>query len=305
MHETVLLKEAVKALITKPSGTYIDATFGRGGHSKEILKELSPEGSLLAVDRDPEAILYAMKLAAVDSRLKVYKGLFSELSLMIGSTSRDEVDGVLLDLGVSSPQLDSSDRGFSFLKNGPLDMRMDNSSGMRASEWLARADQAEIEQVLRDFGEERYSRRIAKAIVMSRDLSPINTTTELSKIISEAHPNWEKKKHPATRSFQAIRIKINSELKELSKLLESVLDLLVVGGRLVVISFHSLEDRLVKRFMRDMSRGISVPKEIPIEDSYVNRRMKLLSGAIKPCESETKINPRARSAIMRVAEKIN
>ncbi len=305
MHETVLLNEAVRALITKPSGSYIDGTFGRGGHSKAILKKLSPDGSLLAVDRDPEAIICARKIAEEDSRLKVYKGLFSELSTKTEAASQVEVDGILLDLGVSSPQLDRSDRGFSFTENGPLDMRMDNSEGMSAAEWLADADETEIERVLRDYGEERFARRISKAIVEARDLSPINTTGELSKIISDAHPSWEKKKHPATRSFQAIRIKINSELKELSKLLDSVLDLLVIGGRLVVISFHSLEDRLVKRFMRDMSRGVSIPKEIPIEDTFVNRRMKLLGRPIKPSKSETETNPRARSAIMRVAEKIN
>ena len=193
MHETVLLNEAVGALITKPSGSYIDGTFGRGGHSKAILKKLSPEGNLLAVDRDPEAIICARKIAEEDSRLKVYKGLFSELSLKTEATSQVEVDGILLDLGVSSPQLDSSDRGFSFTKNGPLDMRMDNSEGMSAAEWLADAGETEIERVLRDYGEERFARRISKAIVEARDLSPINTTRELSKIISDAHPVWEKR----------------------------------------------------------------------------------------------------------------
>ena len=213
-------------------------------------------------------------------------------------------DGILFDLGTCSTQLDDSYRGFSFQSDGPLDMRMDNSSGTTAAAWLASAEQSEIEHVLRNYGEERYAKRISKAIVKARTLFPINTTTQLSKIICNANPSWESNKHPATRSFQAIRIKINSELNELSTLLDAVLELLVVGGRLVIISFHSLEDRLVKRFMRDMSRGIKLPREIPLEDALLNRRMKLLGGAIKPSKQESEFNPRARSAVMRVAEKI-
>jgi 16S rRNA (cytosine1402-N4)-methyltransferase len=217
----------------------------------------------------------------------------------------DAVDGILLDLGVSSPQLDEGDRGFSFMQDGPLDMRMDTSRGETAAQWLSYADLQDIAGVLKEYGEERFARRIATAIVAAREESPIETTARLARIVSEAHPRWEKHKHPATRSFQAIRIKVNRELEDLEAFLSVALDLLRVGGRLVVISFHSLEDRLVKRYMRDMARGDSLPRGVPVTESALNRRMRLIGKAVRASDDEVAGNVRARSAVMRVAEKIS
>jgi 16S rRNA (cytosine1402-N4)-methyltransferase len=217
----------------------------------------------------------------------------------------DAVDGILLDLGVSSPQLDDGDRGFSFMRDGPLDMRMDTSRGETAAQWLSRADLQDIAAVLKEYGEERFARRIASAIVAARTVSPIETTSQLARLVSEAHPRWEKHKHPATRSFQAIRIKVNRELEDLQAFLSVALDMLRVGGRLVVISFHSLEDRLVKRYMRDMARGDSLPRGVPVTDSQLNRRMRLVGRSVKASAEEVASNVRARSAVMRIAEKIN
>lgn len=305
MHQTVMLREAVDALVTTPSGIYVDGTFGRGGHSRELLQRLDGEGRLLGVDKDPAAAIEGAKLAASDPRFSFFHGSFAQLPEQLQAMGVAAVDGILLDLGVSSPQLDDSERGFSFQHDGPLDMRMDTSRGETAAEWLARADQQDIARVLKDYGEERFARRIAGAIVDARAEAPITTTGRLAKIVSEANPKWEKHKHPATRAFQAVRIKVNRELDDLVDLLAVALDLLRVEGRLVVISFHSLEDRLVKRYMRDMARGDAIPASVPIRDSALNRRMRLLGKAVRAGADEVAANPRARSAIMRVAEKIS
>ncbi|MDO8861388.1 16S rRNA (cytosine(1402)-N(4))-methyltransferase RsmH [Haliea sp. E1-2-M8] len=305
MHQTVLLREAVDALVTTTAGTYVDGTFGRGGHSRALLQRLSEQGRLLGVDKDPAAAAAAAQLAAEDPRFTFFHGSFALLPEQLRQQGIGAVDGILLDLGVSSPQLDDSARGFSFLHDGPLDMRMDTSRGETAAEWLARAGAAEIAAVLKEYGEERFAKRIAGAIVEARAEAPITTTGRLAKIVSEANPRWEKHKNPATRSFQGIRIYINRELDDLVELLAQALTLLQVGGRLVVISFHSLEDRLVKRYMRDMARGDAVPAGVPVLDSALNRRMRLLGKALRASAEEVAANPRARSAIMRVAEKIN
>lgn len=303
-HETVLLREAVDALITQAEGTYIDGTFGRGGHSREILKCLSPSGRLIGIDKDPEAIAVGQKLTTEDERFSIVQGSFANLSQLMAQQGIENVTGVLLDLGVSSPQLDESERGFSFLRDGPLDMRMDPTSGQSASEWLAVAAEAEIARVLKEFGEERFAKRLARAVVDARAEQAIVSTLQLAKIISEAHPAWEKGRHPATKTFQAIRIFINNELGDLESFLDGVLDSLSVGGRLAVISFHSLEDRMVKRFIKRHVRGDDLPSNIPIRDDQLNRRMRQLGKAVKANRQEVENNVRSRSAIMRVAEKI-
>lgn len=287
-----------------PSGLYVDGTFGRGGHSRAILARLDSDGRLLGVDKDPQACEAANTLAAEDQRFTFYHGSFAELPDRLQRMGIDAVDGILLDLGVSSPQLDEARRGFSFMHDGPLDMRMDTSAGETAAEWLAHAEVDAIAAVLREYGEERFARRIAAAIVAARDEQPLTTTGQLARVVSEANPRWEKHKHPATRTFQAIRIKVNRELDDLRDLLDAALDLLRIGGRLVVISFHSLEDRMVKRYMRDMARGQQLPPGVPVTDSQLNRRMRLVGKAVKASVEEVGDNQRARSAVMRVAEKI-
>jgi 16S rRNA (cytosine1402-N4)-methyltransferase len=305
MHQTVLLHEAVDALVTLPDGFYVDGTFGRGGHSRYLLQNLNRSGRVLGVDKDQEAQAAAHELAESESRFQFFHGSFAELPQQLRGMGVDAVDGILLDLGVSSPQLDDGDRGFSFMRDGPLDMRMDTSCGETAAQWLSRADLQDIAGVLKEYGEERFARRIASAIVAARAVSPIETTSQLARLVSEAHPRWEKHKHPATRSFQAIRIKVNRELEDLQAFLSVALDMLRVGGRLVVISFHSLEDRLVKRYMRDMARGDSLPRGVPVTDSQLNRRMRLVGRSVKASAEEVAGNVRARSAVMRIAEKIN
>ncbi len=305
MHQTVLLREAVQALVTNPGGFYVDGTFGRGGHSEYLLERLDENGRLLGVDKDVEARLVARRLEMSEPRFEFFHGSFALLPHQLRRMGIDAVDGILLDLGVSSPQLDEAERGFSFLQDGPLDMRMDTSRGQTAAEWLSSAPQQDIATVLKEYGEERFSRRIAAAIVAAREEQPIVSTGRLAELVSEANPKWERHKHPATRSFQAIRIKVNRELEDLQDLLAGSLDLLRVGGRLVVISFHSLEDRLVKRYMRDMARGDEIPVGVPVTDSALNRRMKLVGKAVKASSEEVAANVRSRSAIMRVAEKIN
>jgi 16S rRNA (cytosine1402-N4)-methyltransferase len=304
-HQTVLLQEAVDALVTTPSGFYVDGTFGRGGHSRYLLECLDDDGRLLGVDKDPLACAAAEELAAREPRFEFYHGSFAELPHQLRGMGVDAVDGILLDLGMSSPQLDNGERGFSFLHDGPLDMRMDTSRGETAAQWLSHAVERDIADVLKEYGEERFARRIAAAIVAAREESPIATTGRLARVVSEANPKWERHKHPATRSFQAIRIEVNRELEDLQDLLAGALDMLRIGGRLVVISFHSLEDRMVKRYMRDMARGEKFPAGLPIPDSALNRRMKLIGKAIKAGTGEVAANVRARSAIMRVAEKIS
>ncbi|MHA7816721.1 MAG: 16S rRNA (cytosine(1402)-N(4))-methyltransferase RsmH [Pseudohaliea sp.] len=304
MHETVLLREAVEALVTARDGVYVDGTFGRGGHSRAILERLGPAGRLLAVDKDPAAAAAAGELAAADGRFSFFHGSFAALPAVLAARGAAGVDGILLDLGVSSPQLDEPGRGFSFREDGPLDMRMDTTRGATAAEWLAGAPEAEIARVLKELGEERFARRIAGAIVRARAEAPIETTGRLAQIVSEANPRWEKHKHPATRSFQAIRIWINGELEDLRALLDSALALLRVGGRLVIISFHSLEDRMVKRFMRELARGESLPRGVPVRDSDQPRPLRIVGKAVRASEAEVAANPRARSAIMRTAERV-
>jgi 16S rRNA (cytosine1402-N4)-methyltransferase len=304
-HLTVLLNEAVAALLINGSGRYVDGTFGRGGHSRAILAQLDADGQLLGIDKDAQAFVEGEALANQDSRFVITRGSFADLVPLAEQAGVPApFTGVLLDLGVSSPQLDQAERGFSFMRDGDLDMRMDVDRGMSAAEWIAIAEEAEITKVLRDYGEERFAKRIARAIIAARIETPITRTLQLAKIVTEANPAWEKHKHPATRSFQAIRIFINDELTDLERLLGQVVDSLEVGGRLVVISFHSLEDRIVKRFMRRQAEGDQVPSYIPVTESQRNRRLKIIGKAVKASEQEVAGNPRSRSAVMRVAEKL-
>jgi len=303
-HQTVLLEEAVAALMTgtltaENVGTYVDGTFGRGGHAACILKYLAPSGRLVAFDKDPEAAQVAATMATNDHRLRFIHDSFAALE-----RAGRPLAGVLLDLGVSSPQLDARERGFSFLHDGPLDMRMDTRSGPTAAEFVNTVSETELVRVLRAYGEERFAKRIAGAIVEQRALEPFTTTGRLAKVITDANPAWEKHKHPATRAFQAIRIAINDELSDLELLLDKVLDLLESDGRLVIISFHSLEDRIVKRFMRDQARGLQIPRGVPITDSERGQRLRLVGKAQRASDAEIASNSRARSAIMRVAERI-
>jgi 16S rRNA (cytosine1402-N4)-methyltransferase len=304
VHQTVLLREAVEALVTERDGCYVDGTFGRGGHSREILSELGEGGRLLAVDKDPEALAVAQQFKEGDERFDFVHDSFARLPHQLRRKGIDAVDGILLDLGVSSPQLDDGGRGFSFTHDGPLDMRMDTTRGETAAQWLAKASHGDIARVLREYGEERHAGRIASAILRAREAAPIQTTGELARIVSEANPSWEKHKHPATRAFQGIRIFINRELEELEEFLDVSVDLLRPGGRLVIISFHSLEDRIVKRFIRRMERGQQPPRGVPVRDHQVNRRLKSVGRAVKPAAAELAENPRARSAVMRVAERL-
>lgn len=304
-HLPVLLDETLDALSVKADGKYLDATFGRGGHSRAILARLSDDGRLLGLDRDPQAYATGQQLAAEDPRFAIEHCAFSELASAVHARLwQGSIDGILMDIGVSSPQLDDAERGFSFLKDGPLDMRMNPDAGISAAEWLATAEMNDIAHVLKTLGEERYSKRIARAIVDSRDDNPITTTKQLADLVDKASPSREKHKHPATRTFQAIRIFINDELEELKSALEQALDVLAVGGRLVVISFHSLEDRIVKRFFRDQARGDDLPSDFPVTVDQLNPRLRIVGKAVKASESELADNPRARSAVLRVAEKL-
>jgi 16S rRNA (cytosine1402-N4)-methyltransferase len=305
-HRAVLLDESIAALAIDPDGIYMDATFGRGGHSAHILNFLSSKGRLIALDRDPAAIAAANKFSD-DPRFSIHHTAFSNLEEVLENLGlHGKVNGILMDLGVSSPQLDDAERGFSFMREGPLDMRMDTSRGISAAQWLAKADEQDITQVIKEFGEEKFGKRIAHAIVNTRQLTPITTTAQLAQIIDEAVPVKDKFKHPATRSFQAIRIYINSELDEIRTGLKAALNSLDSGGRLAVISFHSLEDRLVKRFVREQSRGLQVPTRMPLTQAEidVSKAMKAVSKAIKPSEVELQNNVRARSSVLRVAEKL-
>ncbi|PDH35694.1 MAG: 16S rRNA (cytosine(1402)-N(4))-methyltransferase [Halieaceae bacterium MED-G26] len=298
-HVSVLLEESVAALAIKPDGTYLDGTFGRGGHSRAILRSLSNSGRLIAFDKDPQAESSAEQFSE-DPRFEFVRASFAEISSRVEAS---ELDGILLDLGVSSPQLDNAERGFGFSDDGPLDMRMDTRAGMTAAEWLATAPEADIADVIKTYGEERFAKRMASAIVKARAESPITRTKQLATIVAEANPKWEPHKHPATRAFQAIRIFINRELEDLEIALGHTVDALSEGGRLVVISFHSLEDRIVKRFMRDQARGQQLPKHVPVIDSDTGKTLNLVGKALKPSTDEVQRNPRSRSAIMRVAER--
>jgi 16S rRNA (cytosine1402-N4)-methyltransferase len=304
-HSTVLLKEAVDGVAIDADGLYIDGTFGRGGHTAELLSRLSEKGSVIAIDKDLDAIAAGQARFAKEDRLTLVHASFAELAEIVKQAGKHgEVAGVLLDLGVSSPQLDVAERGFSFLRDGPLDMRMDTSKGLSAAEWLASADEQDIAKVIKEYGEERFARRMAAAIVRERAEKPIERTVQLAKILADAHPAWERGKHPATKAFQAIRIFINRELADLEDLLQQVIDSLTVGGRLVVISFHSLEDRRVKRFIRDQERGIKLPKNLPIPDVDRGVRLVKVGKAIKPAVIEVENNVRSRSAVMRIAERV-
>lgn len=304
-HSTVLLKEAVDGVAIDADGFYIDGTFGRGGHTAELLSRLSEKGSVIAIDKDLDAIAAGQARFAKEDRLTLVHASFAELAEIVKQAGKHgEVAGVLLDLGVSSPQLDVAERGFSFLRDGPLDMRMDTSKGLSAAEWLASAGEQDIAKVIKEYGEERFARRMAAAIVRERAEKPIERTVQLAKILADAHPAWERGKHPATKAFQAIRIFINRELADLEDLLQQVVDSLTVGGRLVVISFHSLEDRRVKRFIRDQERGIKLPKNLPIPDVDRGVRLVKVGKAIKPADIEVENNVRSRSAVMRIAERV-
>jgi 16S rRNA (cytosine1402-N4)-methyltransferase len=301
-HKTVLLEEAVDALAVKPGGTYVDATFGRGGHSRLILRRLNEQGRLIALDRDPAAIAAGGEIA--DARLKVIHAAFGSLKAVLKAEGVERVDGVLMDLGVSSPQLDAAERGFSFRQDAPLDMRMDTSRGQTAAEWLAQASQQQLAEVIKNYGEERFANAVAKAIVAARAGGAIATTRQLAEIVASAVRTREQGQHPATRSFQAIRIHVNQELEELSLVLPQAVAALKPGGRLVVISFHSLEDRIVKRFLRDESRPPQLPSRLPVRAADLPPpRLKLVGKPVTPSLAEVDANPRARSAVMRVAER--
>ena len=305
-HRTVLLHEAVEALAVRPAGIYVDGTFGRGGHSEAILGRLGGEGRLLAFDKDAEAVAEARRRFGADKRFTVVHGSFTRIPGVVRAMGLERaVDGLLLDLGVSSPQLDDASRGFSFMQDGPLDMRMDRSDGPSAAEWLGSAGEDELYQVIREYGEERFARRIARAIVTERSREPLLRTAQLAALIERAVPRRDPHKHPATRTFQAIRIFLNRELDELRQCLRESLDVLARGARLVVISFHSLEDRLVKHFMREQARGVRLPKGVPVQyERETGARLRILGKPVRPAGEEVASNPRARSAIMRVAEVI-
>jgi len=302
-HVSVMLDGAVDGLIQDTAGVYFDGTFGRGGHSRLILSRLAPEGRLIACDRDPQALAEAATIE--DERFSIHAGEFARLGEYAEREGvQGQLDGILLDIGVSSPQLDDAERGFSFMNDGPLDMRMDPTSGESAAEWLSRASAEDMAWVFKTYGEERYAKRLARAVVERRAERPITRTGDFASLIKDAHPNWEKHKHPATRVFQAIRIHINGELDELPRALDAGLEALKPGGRLVVISFHSLEDRIVKRFMRDKARGDQAPRGMPIREDQLNKRLKLVGKAQKASQSEVDANVRSRSAVMRIAEKL-
>lgn len=304
-HQPVLFAEAIQGLNIKPDGIYVDGTFGRGGHSSGVLAKLGSSGRLIALDKDPEAIARAKQDPFRDPRFCILHDSFVSLQSIIqdrGFTGK--VNGILLDLGVSSPQLDDAMRGFSFNKDGPLDMRMNPQQGVSAATWINQAQEADIANVLWEYGEERYSRRIARGIVYARKKKKFTSTLELAEVIKHSHPKWERRIHPATRSFQAIRIFINRELEELAQFLTQSLEILAVGGRLCVISFHSLEDRMVKRFIRRQASGDDHPPDLPIQHTEDNRRLRKIGGLVRANAEEININPRARSARLRIAEKI-
>jgi len=304
LHRPVLLDEVLDALQVKYDGLYVDGTFGRGGHAAAVLEKIGPEGRLLAFDKDPGALEHAADRFGSESRLIMRRGSFVNLQSVVAELGwQGKVDGILLDLGVSSPQLDDPGRGFSFLNEGPLDMRMDPHTGVSAGDWLAAASADEIADVLWRYGEERHSRRIARAVVAARAKAPVRTTRQLAELIAAAVPGREARKHPATRSFQAIRIFINHELQDLESVLPQAVEVLAPGGRLCVISFHSLEDRLVKRFIRDQQRGPELPPDLPVVAQAFAPRLRVVGKPLRPGEEEVRGNPRARSAVLRVAER--
>ncbi len=306
-HITVLLDEAVNALAVRPAGCYVDGTFGRGGHSRLILNHLDAPGRLLGFDKDPLAIATGLELQQQDPRFAIVQRSFAEMDAELQQRQLlAAVDGVLLDLGVSSPQLDDAQRGFSFMHDGPLDMRMNPNAGISAAQWLAQVSAEEMARVFKEYGEERFAKRMANAVVARRQLQPFTRTADLAAVLTEANPAWEKGKHPATRAFQGMRIHLNNELADLEQGLVAALASLKVGGRLVVISFHSLEDRIVKQFMRRLSKGEAdqMPRHLPIIPEKFDPVLKVVGKPQYASADELKANPRARSAVMRVAEKL-
>ena len=302
-HVTVLLHEAVDALAIKQDGIYVDGTFGRGGHSALILEQLGSAGKLIALDRDPAAVAVGSKWR--DARFQMVHSAFAQLTEVLRALAIEKVDGILLDLGMSSPQLDDEQRGFSFRFDAPLDMRMDTSAGQTAAEWLATVDEGFLKEVIYDYGEERFAAQIARALVAARQEQPVTTTRRLSEIVAQAVRTREPGKNPATRTFQALRIYLNQELEEIARILPQCVECLKPGGRIVVISFHSLEDRMVKRFMRDMAQGNKLPKNLPIRAAEIAEgKLKLVGRAIRATAHEVEANPRSRSAVMRVAERM-
>ncbi|MBI3547009.1 MAG: 16S rRNA (cytosine(1402)-N(4))-methyltransferase RsmH [Gammaproteobacteria bacterium] len=304
-HVPVLLEEALQALQVKKDGVYIDATYGRGGHAREILQGLDERGQLLMFDRDPQACADARQRFSADARVRITQASFSTLPRVIDDAGlHGKINGILFDLGVSSPQLDDAARGFSFRAPGPLDMRMDPSVGESAADWINRAAENDILHVLREFGEERFAKRIVRNILQERAVEPILTTQRLSEIVARSVPTREVGKNPATRTFQAIRIYINRELEELKEVLPQTIDMLARGGRLAVISFHSLEDRIVKHFLRAEAKGDELPPDFPVRQDYFQPRIKVIGKPIRASVAEARRNPRARSAVLRVAERM-
>ena len=306
-HITVLLDEAVEALAVRDDGCYLDGTFGRGGHSRLILAKLGPGGQLLGFDKDPQAIATGQALAAEDGRFVIVQRSFAELGAELAARDMSgKVSGILLDLGVSSPQLDDAERGFSFLNDGPLDMRMDPTRGVSAADFIATAPEEEIARVFKEYGEERFAKRMARAVVQRRETQRFERTADLAEVLKVANPAWEKGKNPATRAFQGLRIHVNNELADLEAGLEAALDALEIGGRLVVISFHSLEDRIVKLFMRKLAKGENdnLPRNLPVRFEAFVPKIKVHGKPQFASEAELKANPRSRSAVMRVAEKL-
>jgi 16S rRNA (cytosine1402-N4)-methyltransferase len=306
-HITVLLDEAVAGLAVRGDGCYVDGTFGRGGHSRLILQQLAADGSLLGFDKDPLAIATGQALAAEDSRFVIVQRSFAELGDELAVRGlAGKVSGILLDLGVSSPQLDDPERGFSFMHDGPLDMRMDPSRGVSAAAWIASAAEEDIARAFKEYGEERFAKRMARAVVLRRAEQPFERTADLANVLTVANPAWEKGKNPATRAFQGLRIQINNELGDLERGLDAAMDALEIGGRLAVISFHSLEDRIVKQFMRRHVKGEAdnLPRDLPVRLVPFDPRLKLLGKPQFASDAEVKANPRSRSAVLRVAEKL-
>ena len=297
------MEESVSALVWQPSGVYLDGTFGRGGHSQKILASLKENGRLIATDKDPRAIEVGRELEKEDERFKIVHASFAELK-KARSEAGEGFDGILLDLGVSSPQLDEAERGFSFMRDGPLDMRMDSSCGESAADWVNNHSEQDMIKAFRDYGEERFAKRIARAIVERRSSQLFSRTLDLAEVVKAANPKWEKDKHPATRVFQAIRISVNNELGDLELFLDQALESLKPSGRLVIISFHSLEDRIVKRFLKKAARGQEFPKGLPVTADMMQPDLKIIGKALKASADEVKTNVRSRSAVMRVAQKL-
>ncbi|MCC6134556.1 MAG: 16S rRNA (cytosine(1402)-N(4))-methyltransferase RsmH [Candidatus Contendobacter sp.] len=304
-HLPVLLAETLEGLNPRLDGLYVDATFGRGGHAAAILERLGPSARLLALDRDPDAARCAAERFSSDPRVTFMPVAFSRLAEVIAKQGwAGRVDGILLDLGVSSPQLNDSERGFSFRQNGPLDMRMNPATGVSAADWLSRISEAALDRVLVELGEERFHRRVAHAIIAARQQGPVTTTAQLAALIAAAVPTREPGQHPATRAFQAIRIAVNDELGELAAVLPQAVMALRAGGRLAVISFHSLEDRMVKRFMREQAHGQELPPGLPVMGAPQGMTLRLIGRLIRPGSAEIAANPRARSALLRIAERL-